>query len=93
MKLLTLFKALHFIGLAMFLLGLAGYFLTQLSLELSGMLLLSSLIAVGLMLMSPYPIVLFVQWAQQQTANTRANQNVVPSNNQASDSKKQNENV
>jgi uncharacterized membrane protein len=87
MKLLTLFKALHFIGLAMLFLGLSGYFFTQVSLELSGMLVLSSLIGVGLMLMSPYPIVLFLQWAQQQTANQAAD----PSSNQASDSKQKNE--
>jgi uncharacterized membrane protein len=91
MKLLTLFKALHFIGLAMFFLGLWGYFFTQMSLELSGMLVLSSLIGVGLMLMSPYPIVLFLQWAQQQTANQAANQSANSSANQPPDSKKQNE--
>ncbi len=53
----------------MFLIGGCGYFFTQLSLELSGMLVLSSLIGVGLMLMSPYPIVEFLQWAQQQDMN------------------------
>jgi hypothetical protein len=91
MKLLSLFKALHFIGLFLFLLGLWGYFLTQMSLELSGMLLLSSLIGVGLMLMSPYPIVLFLQWAQQQTANQAGEQRGNSNTHQTTDSKNQNE--
>jgi hypothetical protein len=91
MKLLTFFKILHIIGLSMFTLGLWGYLMTQLSLELSGMLLLSSLIGVGLMLMSPYPIVLFLQWAQQQTANQAGDQSGNSNTHQTPDSKNQNE--
>ncbi|AVV83623.1 hypothetical protein SPWS13_1830 [Shewanella putrefaciens] len=30
------------------------------------MLFISSLIGLGLVLMSPYPVVLFIQWAKQQ---------------------------
>jgi uncharacterized protein with FMN-binding domain len=67
MKLLTLFKWLHFLGLLMFILGLCGYAFTTLQLTLNGILALSVLIGVGLMIMSPYPIVLFLQWAQKES--------------------------
>jgi hypothetical protein len=68
MKLLTLFKWLHFLGLLMFILGLCGYAFTTLQLTLNGILVLSVFIGVGLMIMSPYPIVLFLQWAQKESA-------------------------
>ena len=46
--------------------GLGLYMLTQWSLDISGMLVIACLIGLGLMLMSPYPVVIFVQWAKHQ---------------------------
>lgn len=51
--------------------GLGFYMLTQWSLEISGMLLISSLIGLGLVLMSPYPVVLFIQWAKRQDEQSK----------------------
>lgn len=73
MKLLTLFKGLHFLGLGMFIAGLAGYFFTDMTLTVTGMLALSCLIGVGIMIMSPYPIVLFLEWALKQSADKGVN--------------------
>ncbi|MCU7964392.1 hypothetical protein ACGMNB_06940 [Shewanella oncorhynchi] len=63
---LNLLKFLHWLGVLMLVCGLGFYMLTQWSLEISGMLLISSLIGLGLVLMSPYPVVLFIQWAKRQ---------------------------
>jgi hypothetical protein len=81
MKLLTLFKWLHFLGLLMFILGLCGYGFTTLQLTLNGILVLSVLIGVGLMIMSPYPIVLFLQWAQKESEKTLNKQQAEASKN------------
>jgi len=63
---MNLLKFLHWLGVLMLVCGLGFYMLTQWSLEISGMLLISSLIGLGLVLMSPYPVVLFIQWAKRQ---------------------------
>ncbi|QDZ92234.1 hypothetical protein D0436_18225 [Shewanella decolorationis] len=63
---MNLLKFLHWLGVLMLVCGLGSYMLTQWSLEISGMLLISSLIGLGLVLMSPYPVVLFIQWAKRQ---------------------------
>ncbi|MDR6963865.1 hypothetical protein [Shewanella putrefaciens] len=63
---LNLLKFLHWLGVLMLVCGVGGYMLTQWSLDISGMLFISSLIGLGLVLMSPYPVVLFIQWAKQQ---------------------------
>ncbi|ABM26124.1 MULTISPECIES: hypothetical protein [Shewanella] len=63
---LNLLKFLHWLGVLMLVCGVGVYMLTQWSLDISGMLFISSLIGLGLVLMSPYPVVLFIQWAKQQ---------------------------
>lgn len=63
---LNLLKFLHWLGVLMLVCGVEVYMLTQWSLDISGMLFISSLIGLGLVLMSPYPVVLFIQWAKQQ---------------------------
>lgn len=63
---LNLLKFLHWLGVLMLVCGVGVYMLTQWSLDISGMLFISSLIGLGLVLMSPYPVALFIQWAKQQ---------------------------
>ncbi|WP_413494604.1 hypothetical protein [Shewanella baltica] len=68
---MNLLKFLHWLGVLMLVCGLGFYMLTQWSLEISGMLLISSLIGLGLVLMSPYPVVLFIQWAKRQDEQSK----------------------
>ena len=68
---MNLLKFLHWLGVLMLVCGLGFYMLTQWSLEISGMLLISSLIGLGLVLMSPYPVVLFIQWATRQDEQSK----------------------
>lgn len=63
---MNLLKFLHWLGVLMLVCGLGLYMLTQWSLDISGMLVIASLIGLGLVLMSPYPVVLFIQWATRQ---------------------------
>jgi hypothetical protein len=65
-SIMNLLKFLHWLGVLMLVCGLGIYLLTQWSLDISGMLLISTLIGLGLVLMSPYPVVLFIQWAKRQ---------------------------
>ncbi len=64
-------KCLHWVGVLMLICGLSVYMFTQLSLDISGILLISCLIGLGLVLMSPYPVVLFIQWAKHQDVRTK----------------------
>ncbi|GGI78709.1 hypothetical protein [Shewanella gelidii] len=66
---LTWLKYAHWVGLFMLLVGLVLYFFTELSLQVSGMLWIASFIGLGLVAMSPFPVVLFIQWAQSQDSN------------------------
>lgn len=59
-------KLLHWLGVMLLLGGVGGYLFTEVALEISGMVLVSSMIGLGAVLMSPFPIVLFVQWARAQ---------------------------
>ena len=63
---MNLLKFLHWLGVLMLVCGLGLYMFTQWSLDISGMLVIASLIGLGLVLMSPYPVVLFIQWAKRQ---------------------------
>lgn len=63
---MTGLKLAHWLGLAMVLAGLGIYGLTSWTEQIQGMLLVSSLIGLGLVMMSPFPIVLFFQWAKAQ---------------------------
>ncbi|GIU47338.1 hypothetical protein [Shewanella algidipiscicola] len=63
---MTALKIAHWVGVLMLLVGLAIYGFTSLTQQIGGMLLVSSLIGLGLVLMSPFPIVLFIQWGQKQ---------------------------
>ncbi|WP_258405953.1 hypothetical protein [Shewanella acanthi] len=68
---MNLLKFLHWLGFLMLGCGAVLFLLTDLSLKVSGMLVISSLIGLGLVLMSPYPVVLFIQWAKKQDERTK----------------------
>ena len=59
-------KILHWLGLSMLLSGVAIYFLSNLSQQVEGMVLIASLSGIGMVMMSPFPIALFLEWAQKQ---------------------------
>ncbi|QYJ85602.1 hypothetical protein K0I73_15625 [Shewanella mesophila] len=59
-------KIAHWLGLCMLVVGLAIYGFTSLTQEVNGMLLVATLIGLGLVMMSPFPIVMFIQWARSQ---------------------------
>lgn len=63
---MTGLKLAHWLGLAMVMLGLGIYGLTSWTEQVQGILLVSSLLGLGLVMMSPFPIVLFIQWAKAQ---------------------------
>lgn len=59
-------KVAHWLGVLMLATGIMLYSFTTLTQEVSGILLISCLIGLGLVLMSPFPMVLFIQWARAQ---------------------------
>ncbi|MCZ4339036.1 hypothetical protein [Shewanella colwelliana] len=59
-------KIAHWLGVFMLATGIMLYSFTALTQEVSGILLISCLIGLGLVLMSPFPMVLFIQWARAQ---------------------------
>ncbi|MCG9695715.1 hypothetical protein [Shewanella sp. Isolate11] len=63
---MTLLKVVHWIGLLLLIAGLTLYGLTEVTHKIAGMVLVASLIGFGLVMMSPFPIVLFIQWAKAQ---------------------------
>lgn len=65
-SIMNLLKFFHWLGVSMLVCGLAVYLLTQWGQQVTGMLLISTLIGLGLALMSPYPVVLFIQWVKRQ---------------------------
>lgn len=69
-NIINMLKILHWIGVLLLICGIGVYLFTTMSQEVSGMLLIASLIGVGLVLMSPYPVALFIQWAKKQDENS-----------------------
>lgn len=68
---MTGLKLAHWLGLAMVLAGLGIYGLTSWTEQIQGILLVSSLIGLGLVMMSPFPIVLFFNGQRRRiTAKT-----------------------
>ncbi|ASJ95744.1 MULTISPECIES: hypothetical protein [Shewanella] len=66
---MTGLKIAHWLGVIMVLAGLGIYGLTQWTEQIQGILLVSSLIGLGLVMMSPFPIVMFIQWAKAQESD------------------------
>ena len=61
--LIRLFKVLHVVGLLMVVAGIALLMATEVDQTVNGMLAISSLIGTGGVLISPFPVALFLQWA------------------------------
>ncbi|OLQ80520.1 hypothetical protein BIT28_15710 [Photobacterium proteolyticum] len=61
--LIRLFKVLHVVGLLMVIAGIALLMATEVGQTVNGMLAISSLIGIGGVLISPFPVALFLQWA------------------------------
>ncbi|WP_037470666.1 hypothetical protein [Shewanella waksmanii] len=63
-------KLLHWLGLLMLTAGVGCYLMTEMAQQVSGMVTIASLIGLGLVAMSPFPVVLFIQWAKAQPTHT-----------------------
>ena len=59
-------KMLHWVGLSMLLCAVGLYFFTELTQQLAGMMIVACLSGLGMVMMSPFPVVLFLQWAKAQ---------------------------
>ncbi|WP_394205263.1 hypothetical protein [Shewanella waksmanii] len=53
----------------MVLAGTVSYLYSDLAQDVTGMVTIASLIGIGLVAMSPFPVVLFIQWAKAQPTN------------------------
>lgn len=63
---LKVFFYLHLAGLALIGVGLYLLLFTDLTQQVSGMVAVSSALGLGGVLISPYPVVKFITWSQQQ---------------------------
>ena len=66
---IKLLKILHFVGIAMLLVGVYLYLQTDLGLQVSGMLVIALLIGIGTLIMSPLLVALVIEWAQKQPSS------------------------
>ncbi|MCL1131805.1 hypothetical protein L2748_19150 [Shewanella sairae] len=60
---------MHWLGLTMLLTAVGIYFLSDWPQQIAGMVLVASLSGLGMVLMSPFPIALFLQWAKAQDSS------------------------
>lgn len=65
LPLLKLFKALHFVGLVMVVIGVFILLMSDIGQTVNGMVAISSLIGIGGVMISPFPVAVFIQWASQ----------------------------
>ena len=63
---IRVFKILHIIGLMLFITGVISLFMTDIGQNVTGMVAISSLIGLGLVLISPFPVALVFQWASNK---------------------------
>ena len=63
---INVFKILHILGLILFIAGLVSLLMTNIEQNVTGMVVISSLIGLGLVLISPFPIALVFQWASNK---------------------------
>ncbi|WP_095497977.1 hypothetical protein [Paraferrimonas haliotis] len=56
----------HSLGILLVIAAAWGYFATDVSNELTGMVAIASAFAIGLLMMAPYPVMLFISWARKQ---------------------------
>ncbi|MEC4728136.1 hypothetical protein HWQ46_21605 [Shewanella sp. D64] len=57
-------KVMHWLGLVLLFSGVALYLFTDISQVVSGIVTVSTLIGLGAVMISPFPVVLFIQWAK-----------------------------
>ena len=69
---IKLIKVLHFVGLMMLILGVGLYWQSDLAQQVSGMLVIALLIGIGTLIMSPLPVALVIEWAKNQSSNSRS---------------------
>jgi Na+/melibiose symporter-like transporter len=67
---IKLVKVLHFVGLIMLLVGVGLYWQSDIGQQVSGMLVIASLIGVGTLIMSPLPVALVIEWDKKQSPNS-----------------------
>lgn len=63
---LKAFFYLHLAGLGLIALGLYLLLLTDSASQVSGMVMLSSALGIGGVMISPYPVVKFIEWSKRQ---------------------------
>ena len=63
---IRIFLYLHLAGLGLIACGLYLLLLTDTSSQVSGMVMLSTALGLGGVLVSPYPVIKFIQWANRQ---------------------------
>ncbi|MDD8061312.1 MULTISPECIES: hypothetical protein [Shewanella] len=68
---IKLLKVLHFIGILMLLAGGYLYLQTDFTQQVSGMLMVASLIGIGTLIMSPLPVALVFEWARKQSTSDK----------------------
>jgi len=66
---LKLFFYLHLIGLGLIAFGLYILLLTDAPAEVSGMVMLSSALGLGGVMISPYPVIKFIAWSKGQSSS------------------------
>lgn len=63
---LKVFFYLHLLGLGLIAFGLYLLLLTDSAEQVSGMVMLSSALGIGGVMISPYPVVKFIEWSNRQ---------------------------
>lgn len=66
---LRFFFYLHLAGLLLIGTGLYLLLLTNVTAEVSGMVMTSSALGLGAVAISPYPVIKFIAWSQQQSSS------------------------
>ncbi|MDB2386422.1 hypothetical protein N9W21_03670 [Shewanella sp.] len=65
------FKVLHWLGLSLLIFAIGLYCFTSLEQLRSGIVLIACLSGLGMVMMSPFPVALFLQWASTQNEHTK----------------------
>lgn len=67
---LRLFFYLHLVGLTLIGIGLYFLLFTEVTQTVNGMIAASSALGIGGVMISPYPVIKFIQWSQHQGNNS-----------------------
>jgi hypothetical protein len=66
---LRIFFYIHLAGLLLIGTGLSLLLLTDITSEVSGMIMASSALGLGAVAISPYPVIKFIAWSQKQSSS------------------------